>query len=71
MDLKDGISRPSVFERKSLTGMHTYDDALLIYPNIRRIPEDMWIGNMMPTILSHLGIPIPEDLDGYDISRGM
>jgi len=69
MDLKDGIARSSVFERKSLTGMHTYNDALLIYPNIRRIPEDMWIGNMMPTILSHLGIPFPEDLDGYDISR--
>lgn len=67
MDLKDGSLRPEVFERKVLSGMHTYDDALLFFgprPVRGRTP---WIGDLAPTILSAMGHRVPTGLDGASL----
>jgi predicted AlkP superfamily phosphohydrolase/phosphomutase len=65
LDLKDGVLRPDVFERKVLNGMHTYDDALLFFgPDLIRASHTPWIGDLAPTLLQVLGHRIPQGLDG-------
>lgn len=68
MDLKDGILRPAVFERKVLVGMHTFDDALLFLGG-RPVPPGAWIGDLAPTLCALMGIPIPEHLDGQPLQQ--
>ncbi|MBN1423080.1 alkaline phosphatase family protein [Candidatus Fermentibacteria bacterium] len=68
MDLKDGVLRPDVFERKVLSGMHTYDDALLFFgPAPIRADRTPWIGDMAPTLLSVSGLDVPVGLDGVSL----
>ena len=65
MDLKDGTLRPHVFEKKTLSGMHTFDDALLFLGGRPlQIERPPWIGDLAPSILKLLGLPIPAGLDG-------
>ncbi len=68
MDLKDGMLRPQVFERRVLNGMHTYDNATLFLgaAGDHEI-HDAWIGDLTPTLLELLDLPIPLGLDGRSL----
>ncbi len=69
MDLKDGALRPEVFEQKALSGMHTYDNALLFFgPSRLATPSRPWIGDMAPTLAHTLGYPVPEGMDGTSLT---
>jgi len=63
-DLKANIKNTNLSERTALSGMHTYDDSSLYIRNIPSIPQDVEIVDLLPTILSLMDVPIPEDVDG-------
>jgi predicted AlkP superfamily phosphohydrolase/phosphomutase len=63
-DPKGALSRPEVFGRSALTGMHTYADSLF-FVNRPGVPVDgLDIIDLAPTILALLGIEVPSDMDG-------
>lgn len=65
-DLKGDIRKEIHGEKTALTGMHTFDDALLFVREreLARANNDLWIGDLAPTILSMMNLPIPADMDG-------
>lgn len=55
------------YKGDELTGMHTYDDAML-YLRGQSIPQTRFsVLDVMPTILDVLGVPPPPDLDGRSL----
>jgi len=55
------------FKGDELVGMHTYDDAML-YIGGQTIPQTRFsVLNVMPTILSLMGVPPPPGLDGTSL----
>ena len=63
-DLKGALAKPQLFGTGKLTGMHTYDDAFLYFQNGANPRRDVQIIDVLPTLLSTIGISIPVDLDG-------
>lgn len=65
-DLKGDIRKQLHAEKTALTGMHTFDDALLLvrHREIARTNNDLWIGDLGPTILKMMQLPIPAEMDG-------
>lgn len=63
-DLKGDLNRPVLALKGALSGMHTYDDALLYIRGQKIAKENLNITDAMPTILHLLDLPIPEDVDG-------
>jgi predicted AlkP superfamily phosphohydrolase/phosphomutase len=64
-DLKGPLSKPALtFKGTELVGMHTYDDAMLYVREHRLATGDWGVGDVMPTVLSLMDVPIPQDLDG-------
>ncbi len=63
-DPKGAFARTEVFGRSALTGMHTYPDALFIADRPGVPVDDLDIVDLAPTILTHLGIEPPADMDG-------
>lgn len=63
-DIKGAVARPEVFGRSQLTGMHTYDDSLLLVNRRGLDLRDAAITDLAPTILGLLGVEGGEGLDG-------
>ncbi len=66
-DLKADVKKETLAEKTGLVGMHTYDDAFLYLRGQHAVPEDVEIVDLLPTILSMLGLPIPQDVDGRSV----
>lgn len=65
-DLKGNVNKEIYGEKGPLVGMHTYEDSLLYIRNreINRADNELWVGDLAPTILKMMHLPIPEDMDG-------
>lgn len=67
-DPKGAVNKPTLtFKGPALVGMHTYDDAALIVAGHAIHREKLWIGDVMPTILELMDVPVPADLDGQSL----
>jgi len=69
-NLKGDLDKRVVTERSPVVGMHTADDAMLYIADRPIMKEDPEITDVMPTILSLMGIPVPNDLDGSICTSG-
>ena len=69
-NLKGDLDKRVGTERSPVVGMHTIDDAMLCIEGHPIRKEDPEIIDAMPTILSLMGIPIPDDLDGSVCTDG-
>lgn len=69
-DLKGSVSKGILAGNSLLTGMHTQDDAV-IYIN-RPISKEGKVNiiDITPTVLSYLGVPIPQEIDGAVFIEG-
>jgi len=63
-DVKGTLHRPSLTGRSPLTGMHTFDDAMLYLRGERQLRDGSSIQDVMPTILRLMDVPVPDGLDG-------
>jgi predicted AlkP superfamily phosphohydrolase/phosphomutase len=65
-DLKGDVAKVALGEKTALAGMHTFDDALLLmrHRKVDSAPENLWIGDVVPTILKLMNLTIPADMDG-------
>jgi len=65
-DLKGDVTKAALSEKTALAGMHTFDDALLFMRRHDNKParENLWIGDVAPTILKLMNLPVPADMDG-------
>jgi len=68
-DLKGNVNKEVFGEKTALVGMHTYEDSLLFIRNreITKTHNDIWVGDLAPTILKMMGLPIPADMDGVAV----
>ncbi len=68
-DLKGDVRKEIYSEKTALAGMHTFDDALLFlrHREIQRAHNELWIGDLAPTILKMMNLPIPGDMDGVAV----
>ena len=50
-------------------GRHTYEHSLLFIRNreITKNHNDIWVGDLAPTILKMMALPIPADMDGMAV----
>jgi predicted AlkP superfamily phosphohydrolase/phosphomutase len=65
-DLKGDVRKTVYGEKTALVGMHTYEDALLFirHREVKRKHNDLWVGDLAPTILKMMHLPVPADMDG-------
>jgi predicted AlkP superfamily phosphohydrolase/phosphomutase len=63
-DAKGSLHHPTLTGRSPLTGMHTFDDAMLYIRGARQLRDSPSIVDVMPTILRLMDIPVPDELDG-------
>ncbi len=65
-DLKGDIRKETPGEKSALVGMHTFEDSLLFirHHEIKRPHNELWIGDLAPTILKMMNVPAPNDMDG-------
>jgi len=65
-DLKGDVTKTVLGEKTALTGMHTFDDALFFIRRRQIKPgqKKIWIGDIAPTILKLMKLPVPADMDG-------
>ncbi len=65
-DLKGNVNKEVFGEKGALVGMHTFEDSLLFVRNKSLLKQNnqFWIGDLAPTILNMMNIPIPNDMDG-------
>lgn len=65
-DLKGNVNKEVLGEKGPLVGMHTFEDSLLYVRNRTLIKEhnDLWVGDLAPTILKMMDVPVPDDMDG-------
>ncbi|HLH32677.1 MAG TPA: alkaline phosphatase family protein [Terriglobia bacterium] len=68
-DLKSDIRKMMPGERTALVGMHTFDDSFLFVRDrdLRCADNELWIGDVGPTILDMMSIPAPSDMDGVSL----
>jgi len=68
-DLKGGFKANAASDKSALVGMHTFDDALLYmrHRDFKPEREEIWIGDVAPTILQMLQLPAPDDMDGISL----
>lgn len=65
-DLKGNVNKEIFGEKGPLVGMHTYEDSLLFVRNriLNKGHNEFWVGDLAPTMLKMMSLPIPEDMDG-------
>ena len=65
-DLKGDLRKEVYGEKSALVGMHTFEDSLLYIRQheIKRPHNELWIGDLAPTILKMMNVPVPNDMDG-------
>lgn len=64
-DPKGPLGKPKLtYKGASLVGMHTTPDALLYIGGQKQIERRPHIGDVAPTILQLLDVPVPADMDG-------
>ncbi|MFQ5707298.1 MAG: alkaline phosphatase family protein [bacterium] len=65
-DLKGNVNKDVFGEKGPLVGMHTYEDSLLFIRNrtLTKNHNELWVGDLAPTILKMMNIPAPGDMDG-------
>jgi len=65
-DLKGDVTKLIFGENTALTGMHKFDDALIFVRQreIKPVQENLWIGDVAPTILKLMNLTVPADMDG-------
>jgi predicted AlkP superfamily phosphohydrolase/phosphomutase len=63
-DLKADVKKEALAEKTALLGMHTYDDAFLFVRGRSSVRSDVEIMDLLPTILSLMDLPVPQDTDG-------
>ena len=67
-DPKGPVNKPMLtFKGPALVGMHTYDDASLIVAGNTINRNDLWVADVMPTILDLMDVPKPAALDGQSL----
>ena len=67
-DAKGPFGKPDVtFKGEALVGMHTTPDALLSISGLALDAKRPHITDVAPTILSRLGVPVPDDMDGVSL----
>ncbi len=68
-DLKGNVDKAVFGEKGALVGMHTYEDSLLYVRNrtLKRGHNEIWVGDLAPTILNLMHVPVPEDMDGVSL----
>jgi len=67
-DPKGPVNKPTLtFKGPALVGMHTYDDASLIIAGNTINRDDLWVADVMPTILDLMETPKPAALDGQSL----
>ncbi|MFQ5601717.1 MAG: alkaline phosphatase family protein [bacterium] len=65
-DLKGNVNKPVFGEKGPLVGMHTFEDSLVWVRNksLTKSNNEFWIGDLAPTILNMMHLPVPQDMDG-------
>lgn len=66
-DFKGNMNVDKLFSNSHIQGMHTYDDAFALFLNFDVNKEPTSIIDMMPTILTHMGVDYPNDVDGRSL----
>lgn len=68
-DLKGNVNKEVFGEKGPLVGMHTYEDSLLYVRNrtLSRGHNEIWVGDLAPTILNLMNVPVPSDMDGVSL----
>lgn len=68
-DLKGDLRKTIPGEKTALVGMHTFEDSLLFIRDreIQRGHNELWVGDLAPTILKMMKLPIPQDMDGVAV----
>ncbi|HEX5416988.1 MAG TPA: alkaline phosphatase family protein [Chloroflexota bacterium] len=67
-DPKGAISKDTLTRKDPvMVGMHTFDDALLYARGQTFNRDDVGIIDLMPTVLTLMGVPIPPGLDGRSL----
>ena len=65
-ELKSNLDGPGLFAPPDLSGSHTTDDAFLFVQGAKHLAEDntFSIMDMAPTLLSLMGVAVPQGMDG-------
>jgi predicted AlkP superfamily phosphohydrolase/phosphomutase len=67
-DLKGAISKNEILGTGKFTGMHTFDDAFLYIRGAQSLKSKPRICDIAPTILTCLGLTVPENMDGIALN---
>jgi len=66
-DLKGTFDCDVVMERSPVNGTHTFDDAMLCLNRQGLSGEGAVLVDVLPTLFTAMGLPVPEDLDGRSL----
>ncbi len=63
-DFKGAMNKLTLTGKNKLTGMHTYDDAMLYVKGRDTSGDQIRVTDVMPTILKLMDLPVPQGVDG-------
>jgi predicted AlkP superfamily phosphohydrolase/phosphomutase len=68
-ELKAKLDAKSFFNPPDMAGIHTYEDAMIVFNRKYDLKSEISVLDVYPTILEILGIEYPENLDGSSIFK--